>query len=220
MLDPTVIVFDVNETLSDMAPMGARFTEVGVPESASTLWFATLLRDGFALAAAGSMATFRSLAEGALRRVLMGSSLRCDMDSAVERILAGFMDLDVHPDVPDGIIALQRRGKRLVTLTNGSTNVADRLLSRAGVRDRFERLLSVDAAGAWKPAAVAYRYAAQECGVMVQEMLLVSVHPWDIDGAARAGLQTAWLNRADEPYPGYFTSADHTFRALTDLAVE
>ncbi len=28
---PSVIVFDVNETLSDMSPMGARFAEVGAP---------------------------------------------------------------------------------------------------------------------------------------------------------------------------------------------
>lgn len=31
---PSVIVFDVNETLSDMSPMGARFADVGAPVSA------------------------------------------------------------------------------------------------------------------------------------------------------------------------------------------
>jgi len=29
-----------------------------------------------------------------------------------------------------------------------------------------------------------------------EQMLLVTVHPWDIHGAARAGLSTAWINRA------------------------
>ena len=28
---PSVIVFDVNETLSDLSPLGARFVEVGPP---------------------------------------------------------------------------------------------------------------------------------------------------------------------------------------------
>jgi hypothetical protein len=28
-------------------------------------------------------------------------------------------------------------------------------------------------------------------------MLLVGVHPWDIDGAGRAGMSGAWINRLD-----------------------
>ena len=34
---PSVVVFDVNETLSDMAPLAARFAEVGAPELAARL---------------------------------------------------------------------------------------------------------------------------------------------------------------------------------------
>jgi hypothetical protein len=33
---PSVIVFDVNETLSDMAPMAGRFTDVGAPDLQAT----------------------------------------------------------------------------------------------------------------------------------------------------------------------------------------
>jgi 2-haloacid dehalogenase len=46
-----VLIFDVNETLSDMAPMAARFEDVGAPACLAKTWFAGLLRDGFALAA-------------------------------------------------------------------------------------------------------------------------------------------------------------------------
>ncbi|WP_434620449.1 hypothetical protein [Arthrobacter sp. A5] len=49
----SVIAFDVNETLSDMSPIGVCFGEVGAPEYLAKAWFASLLRDGFALAAAG-----------------------------------------------------------------------------------------------------------------------------------------------------------------------
>jgi 2-haloacid dehalogenase len=44
---PSVIVFDVNETLSDMAPLAGRFAEVGAPGLLARVWFAALLRDGF-----------------------------------------------------------------------------------------------------------------------------------------------------------------------------
>jgi 2-haloacid dehalogenase len=50
------------------------------------------------------------------------------------------------------------------------------------------------------------------------DVSLVAVHPWDIDGASRAGLGTAWINRTGGPYPKYFTAPDLTARSLTDLA--
>jgi hypothetical protein len=47
---PVLLVFDVNETLSNMAPLSARFEEVGASGQLAGIWFAGLLRDGFALA--------------------------------------------------------------------------------------------------------------------------------------------------------------------------
>lgn len=48
--------------------------------------------------------------------------------------------------------------------------------------------------------------------------MLVAVHPWDIDGASRAGLATAWVNRAAGPCPEYFGAPDLRAVSLTDLA--
>ncbi|MCU1491384.1 MAG: haloacid dehalogenase, type [Acidimicrobiaceae bacterium] len=213
-----VVVFDVNETLSDMAPMRDRFTEIGAPELMANVWFASLLRDGFALTAAGATERFATLGAGALRVLLSGLPLNRDLGAAVEHVLSGFMDLRVHLDVPEGVRALTAAGLRLVTLTNGSSEVAERLFLAAGIREEFDRLLSVDDAGAWKPAPRAYHYAAEICGVDAGDMLLVAVHPWDIDGAARAGLRTAWINRDGRPYPDYFTDPDQTITALPGLA--
>ncbi len=216
-IPPSVIVFDVNETLSDMAPMADRFADVGLPRHLAQRWFAMLLRDGFALTAAGSQEKFAVLGEGTLRAVVEGVPLDRDVDAAIEHVMAGFMALPVHPDVPAGVRALQAAGFRLVTLTNGSTTLAEQLFDRAGIRTEFEALLSVEDAGVWKPAREAYQYAARMCGVDLDEMLLVAVHPWDIDGAARAGLATAWVNRAGIGYPGYFTAPTHAVSALSEL---
>ena len=109
-------------------------------------------------------------------------------------------------------------GRRLVTLTNGATQVAERLLGDAGIESEFERLLSVQDAPAWKPARAAYEYAAQTCGAELAQMMLVAVHPWDIDGAARAGMSTAWINRTGGPYPDCFTAPTLTVATLPELA--
>lgn len=215
---PSVVVFDVNETLSDLAPMGKRFGDVGAPSHLSRLWFAVLLRDGFAATAAGHRVDFLDLAGGALQSVLDGVDLDRSPEEAVRHVLDGFAGLRVHPDVVEGVRALRHAGFGLVTLSNGSTAVAERLLTAAGIREDFSRLMSVEDAGVWKPAPGAYAHAARECGVDPGELLMVAVHPWDLDGAARAGMQTAWLDRSGASWPDYFRPATYAVRSLPELA--
>jgi 2-haloacid dehalogenase len=215
---PVVVVFDVNETLSDMSPMAERFADVGASPELAKTWFAALLRDGFALTVVGGTETFAQVGQQVLQTVLVEVQLNRALDDAVEHIMSGFGLLSVHPDVPDGIRRLRGGGLRLVTLSNGSTQLAERLFARAGIRDRFEQLLSVEQAGLWKPARAAYEYAARACGCRLQEMMLVAAHPWDIDGAARAGMATGWINRSGAPYPKMFTAPAATAGSITDLA--
>ena len=215
---PQVVVFDVNETLSDMAPMSGRFQDVGAPAHLAQQWFAEVLRDGFALATAGSAADFATVTAVTATRLLSRDGGPADVPAAVQHILAGFGELDVHPDVPDGVRALRAAGIRLVTLTNGGTTVAGGLLERAGLRGHFEALLTVQDAPRWKPAPEAYAHAVDRCGVPAGAMMLVAVHPWDIDGAARAGLRTAWLNRTGTAYPEFFRAPEISAPSLTALA--
>lgn len=217
---PSVIVFDVNETLSDLSPMADRFADLGAPPALAKLWFASVLRDGFALTAAGGQEKFSVVAEAVLHTVLAGVAIDRPTEAAVEHVMSGFTALPVHPDVADGVRALRAAGYRLVTLSNGAAAVAEQLLERAGLRDQFEALLSVEDAGAWKPVRRAYEHAATQCGVAVDELVLVAVHPWDIDGAHRAGLRTAWIDRDGADYPSHLTPPDTRVGGLAELAAE
>lgn len=214
----SVVVFDVNETLSDMAPMAERFAAVGAPPGLVKVWFTGVLRDGFALTATGGSERFATIAADGARRLLAPLQLNVDVDEAVGAILSGLSALPLHPDVADGVRVLRQAGFRLVTLSNGSTQVADALLGAAGVRSEFEALLSVEGAGLWKPAAGAYAYAIEACGVTAAEAVLVAVHPWDIHGAANAGLASAWINRDGGGYPVYFTAPTYQVGGVGELA--
>ncbi len=215
---PSVIVFDVNETLSDMSPMFHRFEEAGAPGWLATQWFSAVLRDGFALTAAGNNVPFKDISVGAAKVILAGRELTMNLDDAIAHIVEGFSTLTVHPDVADGIKTLQRDGFPLITLSNGPASIAQTLMKSAGLEEAFEDFLSVEDAQAWKPSPTAYGYAARHRGVAASELMLVAVHPWDIHGASQAGLQTAWVNRGGELYPSYFARPDISCRSLEELA--
>ncbi len=215
---PRVIVYDVNETLSDMSGIAARFLDVGAPPHLAPLWFASVLRDGFALAAAGSAERFAVLAEHALGGVLAVVALDRAMAAAIDHVLSAMSTLPLHQDVAGGVRRLNAAGIRQVTLSNGAAAVAESLLGRAGIAAEIDMLLSVEDADAWKPAASAYRYATTATGVPVDELMLVAVHPWDVHGAACAGLRTAWVDRVGVDYPGHFARAEVSVRSLVELA--
>jgi 2-haloacid dehalogenase len=215
---PQLLVFDVNETLSDLSPLVQRFADVGAPDRAADQWFAGVLRDGFALAAVGEWARFEVLAAQSCREVLADIGDNWQLENAIAHVLGGFGELDVHADVVSGVTVLKAAGFRLVTLSNGASRVAETLLSGAGIRDAFEKVLSVEDVGAWKPSSLVYEYALDECGVAASDAVMVAVHPWDLHGAAKVGMRTAWINRRGATYPTTFREPDYEVGAVAELA--
>ena len=214
-----VVLVDVNETLSDTSALSAAFEAVGAPGHLAPTWFASVLRDGFALTGAGAAAPFAEVARALALSELAPHVAADSLDAAADAVVAAVGQLPLHPDAPGGLRALTAAGLRVVTLTNGAAEVADQLLSTGAAREPVEQVLSVADAegGAWKPAAAAYRYALEACGVEAGEAALVAVHPWDVDGAARAGLRAVWVDRSGAPYPEVFRAPDATVRSLEDL---
>lgn len=192
---PAVVIFDVNETLSDQSSLRDRLVEVGAPADLLPEWFNGVLRDGMALTAAGGYADFAELARAGLRALLPARAGLSPSEELIEHVVAGFHRLDVHPDVAGGVRALHGTGIRLLTMTNGSTEITEALLDRAGLREYFDLHLDVRGPRRWKPAPAAYQYAVEKAGVAADQAMLVAVHPWDVDGALRAGLRGGWIRR-------------------------
>ena len=205
-----LVVLDVNETLSDLSPLAGVFDDIGLPGRAEA-WFAGVLREGFAAAVVGRNVPFATIGRAAVAAEAG--------DEAADRVLQAFMDLPLHPGVADGLTAVADTGVRVITLSNGSTAVAESLLTRARVRDRVERVLSVEDAPRWKPAPEAYRYALETCGITAAaEALMVAAHPWDVDGAQRTGMRGCFLDRTGAPYPPWLAQPDLRVPDLTALA--
>ena len=216
---PDVLVLDVNETLSDLIPMRARFEAAGLSGEALDTWFAATLRDGFALAAAGASAEFGAIGADVLAGQLTTAGVE-PTEQTVRAVLSGFTQLSLHPDVVPGLQRLHALGLRIVTLTNGAAAMSEQMFADAGLLPLLERRLDVTKPGRWKPHRAAYEYAAEVCGVPVERMALAAVHPWDTDGAKRAGLQAWYVDRRHTPCPTTFLAPDLTVADFEDLATQ
>nr|WP_281373028.1 haloacid dehalogenase type II [Kineococcus aurantiacus] len=209
---------DVNETLSDTTPLAERLAAVGAGPHVAARFLPSVLRDGFARTLRAAPLPFADVAADVLRTDLGTAALDRPLEEAVEFVLAAFGELRTHPDVPAGLRRFHEHGVVTVAFTNGSAASCEALLTGSGVRGDVRHVLSVDDVGRWKPHAAAYGHVLDLLARDPGEVLFVAVHPWDLDGAAAAGMRTAWLDRDGAPFPRHATPPDLTAPGLDALA--
>ena len=119
-------------------------------------------------------------------------------DADVTRIMEGWQELTPFPDAVPGLQRLRRRFK-LVVLSNGENELVAHLVKNR-VRCDFDRALSVQDVGVFKPHPQVYRYAARVLKAEPGELMMVSSHGFDVVGARASGYRGAYVNRYDLPY--------------------
>ena len=118
-------------------------------------------------------------------------------------------------DVKPGLEALGQR-HRLAVLTNSSTADALAMLDVMGIGGLFEFVAGTDAVRAFKPDPRVYRLGIERAAAPVAEICMVAAHAWDLIGARRCGLATAYLARAT-PWPPMLDPPDHAADDLSGL---
>jgi 2-haloacid dehalogenase len=100
----------------------------------------------------------------------------------------------LFPDVEPGLTALARR-HRLAVLTNSASGEAAQKLEATGIRHLFEFVAGTDEVHAFKPDPRVYGLGTRHSGAQAGEIRMGAAHAWDLLGAARAGMRTAYLAR-------------------------
>lgn len=194
---PAVLLFDVNETLLDLAPLEESITNVLLDEGGAKLWFTTMLQYSLVMTVSGE---YRPLSEVGVATLQMLARNRevvlSDVDAA--RALHPMRSLPPHPEVCSALTSLKEAGFRLATLTNSSQSGVKVQMENAGLSSLFERELSVDSIRKYKPHRDVYLWAAAEMSVRANECMLVAAHGWDVGGAKWAGLQAAFIGRGGQ----------------------
>ena len=193
-MDADAIVFDAFGTLFDLEalrePLGDDRFETFVARLVPWTWHVT---------AGGEFEPLPSIAH-----------MAAGIDVA-DRLQA----LPAFPDVRDCLDALA--GARLGVLSNGTGDGIRALVRNAGLEAHFEHLLAADQARAYKPSPALYALAPQAFDLPRERVLLVSSNEWDIAGAKRFGLRTAWLARGKQPSWVLGIEADLVVDSLREL---
>ncbi len=202
---PSVLVFDVNETLIDIESLRPHFERIFGDGRVLREWFGQLVLYSMTVTLSDTYVDFFSLGQAVLRMTADVHHVRIG-DDDLDALNTGMQTMPAHPDVADGLRRMTAQGYHLVTLTN-SPPVANgpTPLENAGIAHFFERQFSVDTLRVYKPSSPLYTGVAAELGVPPSECMMVAAHVWDTIGAQAAGFGGALITRpgnAPLPAPG------------------
>ena len=196
-LRPTVLLFDVNETLLDLTPLSDNINAVLLDERAAKLWFTTMLQYSLVMTVSEQYAALPNIGAAVLEMMAKNTDVVLTSEDA-EKALEPMRTLPSFPDVRPGLEKLKHHGFRLATLTNSSQAGVKAQIEYAGLADCFEQQLSVESVGRYKPHRAVYEWAASEMQCQPSRCMLVAAHGWDVAGAKWAGLQTTFISRAGQ----------------------
>ena len=189
-----LIVFDVNETLLDLAPIRDGFEATLGDRALAAVWFGQLLELSFVAAITGRYRPFTEL--GAAAFAMVTESAGVAVPPAERNAIVGrIRTLPPHPDSEAGLRLLRDHDFRIAALTNSPQATAEAQLEHAGLDSYLERIMSVDMVRTFKPSPEVYRAAATELGTPIGDIMMVAAHDWDVAGAMAAGTRGAFVAR-------------------------
>src|SRR5215467_6358995 len=189
-----LIVFDVNETLLDLATMEPTFQRIFGEKNVMRLWFANLILYSAALTVAGCYVPFTDIGAAVMKMLADTRRIKIDEKDKGE-LTERFSTMPPHREVPAALRKLHDAGFRLFTLTDNLLEVQTRQLEHGGIVGLFERRFSADGVKHHKPSRQAYGYLEKELGAQPSQFCLIACHTWDTLGAVAAGWEAALLKR-------------------------
>ena len=117
-----------------------------------------------------------------------------DIDDYIE----DWKNLTPFKDALKGLTQLKKK-YQLIILSNGE-NWFLQHLARNRIKFNFDKIISVQTVGVFKPHPAVYRTAARILKSEPQELMMISSNTFDILGARACGFLAAWVKRHEVPY--------------------
>lgn len=209
-----IVAFDIIGTCFSLDKPRQKLIDLGAPPYTLELWFAQALRDAFAFSHAGSYHPLKDFLTAELPRTLKQLKVSVDQEQ-VSQVIATFAELELQSGAKEALKTLTDADVQVVALTNGSEESTQQLLERSQVDQYFEQIFSCDGIQKTKPAQDVYKMINNNSQT---EIWLVAAHAWDIAGAAKAGLKTAFVTYLETDYLKIYPQPDITTDSLVAAA--
>lgn len=187
-------VFDAYGTLYDVQSV-SQITDVEFPEHGELVtqvwrlkqleytWLRTLMK---------SYRSFWEISEESLVFTLNALGLEADRPK-IDRIMDKYLHLDPYPDAIEALKSL--KGTPLGILSNGNQSILDDLVKNTGLDAYLDEVISIDAAGNFKPHPSAYELVEKRFGVTPDKVMFVSSNAFDATAAKNFGFNVSWIER-------------------------
>ncbi|MEK1924564.1 haloacid dehalogenase type II [Rhizobium giardinii] len=185
-------LFDVHAAVrkhaGEMGPDGQAFSDLWRAKQLEYSWIRTLM---------GAHADFWTLTEQALDHAF------ARFPSADPKLKASLLDaywhLDCYPEVPSVLKSLKSRGARIAILSNGTPQMLQSAVKKAGLDLIIDDIFSVETVRAFKTAPAVYDMVTTTYRLYPNVVSFQSSNRWDVAGATKFGFRTVWINRGDMP---------------------
>lgn len=217
MIKPGVLLFDVNETLIDLAPLKVAVNELLKSAEGFRYWFGLLLHASMVENTIGQYHDFTFLALASLEMATRSFQISAP-EARLKGILELMNELKAYPDVAPALELFRGKGFRLATLTNSTYSVLNRQLENSGLLSVFEKAFSIDTIRLYKPAPKTYKWACYELSAKPEDTMMIAAHAWDLAGAAAAGLRTCFVQREGQFLNPAYAVPDFMGNDLLEIA--
>lgn len=216
----TTLTFDSYSTLVDVdAAEKALAARVDDPEPVSKLWRSRSIEYTLVSNHIDAYQTFYEMNRDALAYALDAHGVALP-DTEREEVLSVYHELDVFPDVREGMERLREAGYDLYVVSNGNPEMLESMVDHADIGGLLEDTISADEVGTFKPDSEIYRHAAARTGTPIEEMAHAAALWFDVQGAQHAGMQGIWMNRKDTPWEQFDGEPALTVETIHDIADE
>lgn len=217
---PRAFVFDAYGTLFDVHSVGALAEELapGQGPILSQIWRGKQLQYTWLqslMMPAQARDDFEQVTAKALDYALSQLTVPLGKGDRA-RLVDAYRHLAPFSDALDALAALAPRPRWI--LSNGTLAMLEPLVRGSPLAPHIDGILSVDAAGVYKPSPRIYQLAVDALHCAPGEIAFVSANGWDAGGAKAFGFMTIWINRLGEPTERHAPEPDFIVGSLSHIA--
>ncbi|MFA6831009.1 MAG: haloacid dehalogenase type II [Bacteroidaceae bacterium] len=210
------VFFDMNETLLNLSVLQKSFDNYFDDKHVLKYWFTKLLHTSTVVGAMGEYKNFAKLSEVVLESLFYENGIQFT-PKIKDEILGSFRNLPPYNDVVEALKLLQKNKIRTIAVSNSSLEMIKEQLSNTGIINLFDSYYSVDTVEQYKPFRDIYLYVAKEEKIGLEEIVMVATHDWDLYGAKKVGLTTAYIERKKVIYNPYYLQPDISDSNIVEL---